>query len=197
MRPRLLLLPALALTLLVAAAVSAEPAAGPLSARLTVHADRPGPKISPMLYGIFFEEINHAGDGGLYAELIRNRSFEDSDKPEAWMQVAATTKGEISIDTSRPLNAASPRSLKLVVLGQGSVGVANEGFWGIAVQQGACYNLSLYARSEGIRGPLAVRLESADGKTVYARGRIDGLGGDWKQHRLLLTSTRRRPARGW
>ncbi len=151
--------------------------------------NRPGVKISPMLYGIFFEEINHAGDGGLYAELIRNRSFEDSDKPEAWKLVAAgDAKGEISIDTSRPLNAASPRSLKLVVRGEGSVGVANEGFWGIAVKQGARYDLSLYARSEGIRGPLAVRLESADGKTVYARGQTGGLGGDWKQYRLSLTA---------
>jgi alpha-L-arabinofuranosidase len=189
MHPRPVFLPALALTLLVASAAPAEPAAGPLSAKLTVHADRPGPRISPMLYGIFFEEINHAGDGGLYAELIRNRSFEDSDKPEGWKLVAAgTAKGEISIDTNRPLNAASPRSLMLVVRGQGSVGVANEGFWGIAVRQDARYNLSLYARSEGIRGPLAVRLESADGKTVYARGQINGLGGDWKQYRLTMTA---------
>jgi alpha-L-arabinofuranosidase len=186
MHPRPLLLAALALALLGATAASAESAAGPLSAKLTVHVDRPGAKISPMLYGIFFEEINHAGDGGLYAELIRNRSFEDSDKPEAWTLVAAGgAKGEISIDTSRPLNAASPRSLKLVVQGGGSVGVANEGFWGIAVKRGT-YSLSLYARSEGICGPLAVRLESVDGKTVYARGQIDGLGGEWKQHRLWL-----------
>lgn len=54
------------------------------SASLSVRADRPGAKISPMLYGIFFEEINCAGDGGLYAELVRNRSFEDADKPEHW-----------------------------------------------------------------------------------------------------------------
>ena len=58
-------------------------------AKLTVHVDRPGPKISPTLYGIFFEEINLAGDGGLYAELVRNRSFEDADKPDHWSLVTA------------------------------------------------------------------------------------------------------------
>ena len=111
MHPRFLLLPALALALFASTAAPAQPAAGPLSAKLTVHVDRPGVKISPMLYGIFFEEINHAGDGGLYAELIRNRSFEDSDKPEGWTLVAdGEAKGEIPIDTSRPLHAASPRA---------------------------------------------------------------------------------------
>ena len=44
---------------------------------MTVHVDQPGVKISPTLYGIFFEEINRAGDGGLYAEMLQNRSFED------------------------------------------------------------------------------------------------------------------------
>ena len=83
-------------------------------ATLTVNVARPGPKISPMLYGIFFEEINHAGDGGLYAELVRNRSFEDGDKPEYWkFDNAAGAKGEWALDTSRALNPANPRCLRI------------------------------------------------------------------------------------
>ena len=74
-----------ALLMLVASgqtAAAAEP--GSSTASLVVHADREGPKVSPLLYGIFFEDINCSADGGIYAELVRNRSFEDSDKPEHW-----------------------------------------------------------------------------------------------------------------
>ena len=58
-------------------------AAGP-DAHLTVQADKPGAQISRLLYGIFFEEINRAGDGGLYAEMLQNRSFEDGPTPLGW-----------------------------------------------------------------------------------------------------------------
>ena len=56
---------------------------------MTIEVDRPGIKVCPTLYGRFFEEVNHAGDGGLYAEMIRNRSFEDTDKPEFWSLVSS------------------------------------------------------------------------------------------------------------
>ena len=61
--------------------------AGPLGAApatLTVAVDKPGHSISPTLYGIFFEDINCSADGGIYAELVRNRNLEDSDKPDHW-----------------------------------------------------------------------------------------------------------------
>ncbi len=61
-----------ALTLLICASASAEPAA------VTIHADKTGAAVPASLYGVFFEEINHAGDGGLYAELIQNRSFDET-----------------------------------------------------------------------------------------------------------------------
>ena len=80
---------ALALLILIAAvqtAGAAEP--GTRTASLVVHADREGPKVSPLLWGIFFEDINCSADGGIYAELVRNRSFEDSDKPEHWKVTA-------------------------------------------------------------------------------------------------------------
>ena len=93
---------------------SAEPL--PPSARLTVHADREGPKVSPLLYGIFFEDINCSADGGIYAELVRNRSFEDSDKPEHWsVTTGGEGKVEVAIDTSRPLSPKNQRSLKVTI----------------------------------------------------------------------------------
>src|SRR3954447_19059573 len=76
------------------------------AATITVHADRPGITVSPTLYGVFFEEINRAGEGGLYAEMVQNRSFEDSVAPLAgWSLVkAGDGDGAITIDNAQPLN---------------------------------------------------------------------------------------------
>jgi len=97
-------------------------------AKLTVQVDRPGPRISPTLYGIFFEEINLAGDGGLYAELVRNRSFEDTDTPDHWSLVTGgSMKGQMAIDTQQPMSAKNRQSLRLTIVpgGEGRLGVAN------------------------------------------------------------------------
>src|SRR5512140_2292964 len=86
------------------------------SATLTVQVDKPGVRISPTLYGIFFEEINCAGDGGLYAEMVRNRSFEDASRPEHWSLITSgSARGEIAIDTERPMSSNNPNSLRLKV----------------------------------------------------------------------------------
>ena len=167
------------------------------TAKLTVQADRPGPKVSPTLYGIFFEEINCAGDSGLYAELIRNRSFEDTDKPDHWLLVAdGTAKGEIGIDDTLPMSAKNPHSLKLTIAsgGKGRVGVGNDGYWGIAVQKDAAYELSFSARAaDGFSGPLTVTLESADAKVVYAQAAIGGLTVGWNTFKAALVSTGTNP----
>ena len=189
--------PALALTLLAAlCALATSAAAGPAS--LTVDVDKPGPKVSPMLYGIFFEEINCAGDGGLYAELVRNRSFEDSDKPDHWSLLAsAARKGEMAIDTSKPMSEKNRRSLRLAIEkdGDGKVGVANGGWWGIALAKGAAYDLTFWARvGDGFRGPLEVTLESADGKTTHAERKVEGLTADWRCFAAPLISSGADPA---
>jgi len=117
-----------------------------LSASLTVHADRPGPKISPSLYGIFFEEINHAGDGGLYAELIRNRSFEESSQPVHWRMVKeGMVDAEMAIDSLYSVSEKNEKYLKIKVLLalEGHIGIANSGYWGIAVTKGSSYDCSL------------------------------------------------------
>src|SRR5437879_2521038 len=81
---------------------------------IRVHVDRPGARISPRLYGVFFEEINHAGDGGLYAEMVRNGSFENSaTAPVGWAYESARP-GTAAIDDSRPLNENNRHSLRIV-----------------------------------------------------------------------------------
>ena len=172
-----------ALVLAAAASLRAAPAT------LTVAVDKPGHAISPLLYGIFFEDINCSADGGIYAELVRNRNFEDSDKPEWWEAVSHRTGGvELSVDSSRPVSAKNPRSLRVKITdsGGGRAGVANNGFWGMATTRGATYRLSLLARGgDGFSGPLLVSLESSNG-ILYAQKTIPTLTPDWRRYRLSL-----------
>jgi alpha-L-arabinofuranosidase len=99
--------------------------------------------------------------------------------------------GGISVDTSRPLNATNTDALKLTMTsGTGSVGVANSGFFGIPLQSGSAYNLSLYASgTDAFTGPLTARLESADGSAVYAQTTFNGLTTDWQQFTATLVPT--------
>src|SRR5437868_7147391 len=90
--------------------------------RLSIDLEKPGVQVSPLLYGIFFEEINRAGDGGIYAEMIQNRSFEDADTPIAWR----SHKAAIALDKTVPLNAHNPTSLRVEAEPGG--GVSNGGF---------------------------------------------------------------------
>jgi alpha-L-arabinofuranosidase len=167
---------------------------------LTVRTDQPGARISPELYGVFFEEINHAGDGGLYAELIRNRDFQEvspNGQPVGWtLRAEGQAQGTIALDTVHPRNAATPRSLRMDVTraSSGSVSVINAGYWGIAVRKGAAYRLSLWARrSAGLAEPLHARLEGAHGQ-VYARADIAGIGTDWQRFSCRLAASADDPA---
>lgn len=105
------------------------------TARVSVDAGTPGIAVSPNLYGIFFEEINRAGDGGLYAEMIQNRSFEDvAAAPTAWELVGGSgVSVSWSLDKSLPLNGQNPTSLRVdvkAVPAGGRAGIANLGFVG-------------------------------------------------------------------
>src|SRR5262245_2458797 len=83
-------------------------------ATISVAVNQPGHRISPILWGIFFEDINLSADGGLYPELVRNRSFEDSDKPADWKITGAGA----TIDENKPLNPMNRRSLRLKISGE-------------------------------------------------------------------------------
>ena len=166
---------------------------------MTVHVDRPGVKISPTLYGIFFEEINRAGEGGLYGEMLQNRSFEDDrgdrdQKPTkipGWSLVLSPgAKAVISLDNSEPLNPHNPTFLRLEIAnaGQFQAGVANEGFKGLALVEGASYLLSFYARcGESMRGPVVATLEDQGGVLSEAK-LVRKIGQQWKQYRSTLTA---------
>ena len=156
---------------------------------VTIQANQPAANISPNLFGIFFEEINMAGDGGLYAELIRNRSFEDGSTPVNWTLVTSGgAAGSFALDTSMPLSSSNTHSLLLTMTsGTGSVGAANTGYYGIPLTNGATYNLGLYARAAGgFSGNITVSLESANGATTYAQGTVSGLTTGWQHFTMAL-----------
>ena len=83
-------------------------------AKITVEVDKPGHSISPTLFGIFFEDINLSADGGIYPELVRNRSFEDADTLQNWKFVSADNKSTASISTGRCAGATAAAAVESV-----------------------------------------------------------------------------------
>ncbi|MBF8295333.1 MAG: Extracellular exo-alpha-L-arabinofuranosidase precursor [Bacteroidetes bacterium] len=167
------------------------------AASLMIHADKPGPQISPTLYGIFFEEINCAGDGGLYAELIRNRSFEESSTPVHWKMIKeGMVDAQMSVDSMYSVSEKNEHYLKMkVILAlEGYVGVANSGYWGIPVIKGASYDLSLNAMAlDGINGSLVAVLESPD-EQVIASDTLKGVVSEWRRITATLVARESSPA---
>lgn len=171
--------------------------------KLTLDLDRPGVDVSPKLYGLMTEEINHSYDGGLYAELIRNRIFKDNPRsPEGWSIIQeGGGKGAIQLVAPDPLNVPRDQArnaindalttcLRLTVeKGDGRVGVANEGYWGIPVKPQTTYRASFYAKcTDSAAGPLSVSIESNDGATIYASAPVSLSKGGWKKYELTLTT---------
>lgn len=150
--------------------------------KITVNVAEPAHEIPATLWGIFFEDINFSADGGIYPELVRNRSFEDADTPEHW----AVSGGEAVIDETQPLNDFNKQSLRVTI--DGTVALMNEGYWGINTVEGDCYSLKLAARSDDFSGPLNVKLIGADGREL-ASGEVSGFGEEWAYQTLELTAS--------
>jgi alpha-N-arabinofuranosidase len=166
---------------------------------LQIDAGRVAAHVSPMLYGLMTEEINFSYDGGLYAELVRNRSFkEDPQAPVHWQLVQEPGgTGTMSLDPGQPFNDAIPTSLKLTVTqaaGNQRVGIANDGFWGIPVQPNTRYRASFYAKAEGFAGPLTIAIVSNDGATVHASAQVPRVTGSWRKYEAILTTGQAKPS---
>jgi alpha-N-arabinofuranosidase len=177
------------LAFLLLLCVTPTRAAGPT---IAIDAAAPLGKVSPLFYGLMTEEINHAYDGGLYAELVRNRAFlDDAQSPTHWSVIQGSDAvAAIALDPSEPLNQAIRTSLRLDVTRASSghaAGVANEGYWGIPIRPQTRYRASFYAKAApGFNGPITLSLQSDDGATVYATATVAGLTQDWKQYELTL-----------
>lgn len=158
--------------------------------KATIHIEKDAPrKISDLLVGIFFEDINYAADGGLYAELIQNRGFEySSDIRKEWNSLtswqAYNANSILSVDTVSPIHTNNKHYVTLKTTADG--GIVNEGFGGIAVQENERYNFSVFARApESKSVNLRIRLEDTNGETI-GQAVIKRLAKTWKKHDISL-----------
>ncbi len=185
-------------------------------ATISIDLTHPGLGFSPTMYGIFFEDINHAGDGGLYAELIQNRDFEYNRVPEdmhwkddstivnpngwteryhrpddlhAWSLIqGGEASARCSLEKANPMNAANPQSLRLEVLslGEGRAAVANGGYWGIPARKGARYNLSFYARKDSRSSGVLTASLENSSGLKYGSQTINGITDKWSKFQAAL-----------
>ena len=162
-------------------------AAGPARAMtVEIQAGQPGAKINPAMWGIFFEDINFGADGGLYAELVKNRSFEFPDPLMGWTKISPSlAKGEITVRTDDPFNAANPHYARIASAGTALLGISNEGFRGMGVSQGEAYNFSAQVRGVAAAPGLRLQLYGSDG-TLLDSVLIQGFSTNWAEYTATL-----------
>jgi alpha-L-arabinofuranosidase len=132
------------------------------NADITIHVDRLGPAIHPTQWGIFFEDINMAADGGLYAELVKNRSFEFNMPLMGWTEHKdGVADGTLLVLNRSAENRSNPRFIRVTHLTQGAYGISNEGFRGMGIRQGENYHFSVLACPHP-GSTLVLRLELVD-----------------------------------
>jgi alpha-L-arabinofuranosidase len=166
---------------------------------VSIDAQKPVASVSPTLYGLMTEEINHSYDGGLYPELIRNRAFMDNSYgPHGWVLVEqGNSQAAMDLDKSTGPSQVIPRSLKITIQkadSQNQAGVANTGYWGMAVRGNESYQCSFYAKvADNFSGPLTARLVNDRTGSVLAEASVPEISSDWKQYNVTLR-TRSVPA---
>lgn len=155
---------------------------------LTVRTDKPIAEVQPTMYGLFFEDINYAADGGLYAEMVKNRSFEFPQSLMGWESF-----GNVKVMDDGPFER-NPHYVRLSPIGHAhkSTGLSNEGFFGIAFRKGEEYRFSVWARTPAAGGKSKIRVELTDpastGETqVMASCTIEIDSKEWKRYTATLT----------
>lgn len=176
------------LSILLSSAFMASPAYA--QHQFDINTTKVGAPIPSTMYGIFFEDINYAADGGLYAELIKNRSFEFPDHYAGW-----TISGKVSIKDDGPFDR-NPHYVRLAPSGhrEKHTMIENEGFFGIGVKENADYRFSVWARvPDG--GTAKLWIDLVDNATMTNDQKIcnvslDVTGKEWKKYSVVLKSKR-------
>ncbi len=162
---------------------------------VTLDVGKPGPPISPTMYGVFFEDINFAADGGLYPELVKNRSFEFTEPLYAWRRVWRDgADGELTIRSDAPLNDQNTHYLRLrVYSADGGYGLVNSGFRGMGVHAGGEYVLSAFVRmhTPGAQ-TLSARLTDEKDQPL-AEATLSGFTDQWKRYETTLRPSSTNP----
>ncbi|WP_158819418.1 alpha-L-arabinofuranosidase C-terminal domain-containing protein [Granulicella sp. S156] len=162
-------------------------------ATLSIQLDKPLHAVSPTLYGLMTEEINYSYDGGLYAEMVRNRTFYDhgwSGVPHWNLVHVGNADAIMTVDETDGPSEALPRSLLLNVSKadpENQAGVRNEGYWGMAVHPGTTYIGSFYAKADtGDIGPISIALIGDNTGSALASATSEPLTTVWKKYEFTL-----------
>lgn len=151
---------------------------------MVVQANKIGAEIQPTMYGHFLEDINFAADGGLYAELVKNRSFEFPQNLMGWR-----TFGNVALEDDGPFER-NPHYVRLSPAGHGAkcTGIENEGFFGIGVKAGEGYRFSVWARGENqkIRVEL-VNTASMGESQVMTSDVVEINSREWRKYEMVVT----------
>jgi len=158
---------------------------------LTVQVDHSTAQVSPMLYGLMTEEINFSYDGGLYAELVRDRALAQGRRSLGhWTIVTrGNSQVQLSSDDQTGPSAALPRSLKVTVTAatqSAPAGVQNDGYWGIPVRPHTTYTGSFYAKSDSAGVPITVSVVNDQTGATAASATVTGVTAEWKQYSFTL-----------
>jgi alpha-N-arabinofuranosidase len=159
---------------------------------IIVNVDKPGAVIKPTMWGIFFEDINFAADGGIYAELVKNRSFEFY-KPRTGWKIDITSKdsSHFLILNRGFLNEVNPRFARVTLNdGTNKLSISNSGFKGMGVKQNIRYNFSiLTSLPEGSNVGVRVELISEKGEKLGEASLIPK-GADWKKYETSIVASK-------
>jgi len=153
---------------------------------IEVQVDKPGAAINPAMWGIFFEDINFGADGGLYAELVKNRSFEFPEPLTGWIKISPSlAKGQLTVLTDSPFDTNNPHYVRIESEAKAPFGIANEGFRGMGVRKGEAYDFSAQIRSVSGSPVLHVELYGGDGALLDSVTLKDFSSG-WKKYTITL-----------
>ncbi len=176
----------------ISALLCSAQASAQSQATLTIHLDQKHADVSPGLYGLMTEEINYSYDGGLYAEMVRNRTFRsDWTGFEGWLPLLKGNAAEhISPNLKEGPTAALPTSLKLEVTSasaQSPAGISNEGYWGMSLHANTTYSGSFIAKlGDSAALPMRLALVNDDTGSIQASTVVSMAGQSWTQYKYSL-----------
>ncbi len=172
------------LALAATAAILCEIATASAAPTITIHADQPGAKINPAMWGVFFEDINFGADGGLYAEMVKNRGFEFPDPLMGWTKISPSlADGELTVRDDQPFDTNNPHYVRLESRKSAEnapFGISNEGFRGMGVRKGDAYDFSARIRHVAGSPILRVQLWGGDG-TLLDSIDLKDFSDDWQK----------------
>jgi alpha-L-arabinofuranosidase len=153
---------------------------------ITVQAGQPGAQINPAMWGIFFEDINFGADGGLYAELVKNRGFEFPDPLMGWTKICPNVaQGELTVRDDAPFDPHNPHYVRIQSAGQALFGLSNEGFRGMGLKAGEAYDFSARIRGVSDAPVLKIQLYGGDG-TLLDSVDLKSFSTDWQKYTATL-----------